>query len=433
MASRLYRFNGIRSEPLYHPPPLDGRYRSGPFGDSVLWVGRLEAWKRPALLLEALPHAPEARAVFVGRGPEEANLKKRADELGVAARVRFLSSVDDEALLSLYAEARIVAVTASGEDLGYVPLEAFLSGKPVITTEDAGRAARVRAQRGDGPRGRSPAEALGVALRLAWPGPTRSRPWGRRAARRAALLNWDEPIHRLLSAAGHRVTDSRDPLRRLAQERGRLLGELGVRPEDLRWQRLEAEAIASLSCRPSGFVCRRRFARAAGSRLRQRRGRAAQRCVAGVGEEPHAVAAGVLGGIERLVGPDEQLRPVLGAEAGRSATPAETVTRKARAWLANGSRSTERRTRSHTARAAREPDLREEHREFLAAVPAGADRFHGPPPGEFRRIGGWPGPRRRGPRLSLTLLKWSRSKSATDTAAPYRRCRAHSSDSRVSK
>ena len=40
--------------------------------------------------------------------------------------------------------------------------------------------------------------------------------------------------------------DSPDPLRRLAQERGRLLGELGVRPEDERWQRLEAEAIASL-------------------------------------------------------------------------------------------------------------------------------------------------------------------------------------------
>ena len=42
------------------------------------------------------------------------------------------------------------------------------------------------------------------------------------------------------------MTDSRDPLRRLAQERGRVLGELGVRPEDLRWLRLEAETLASL-------------------------------------------------------------------------------------------------------------------------------------------------------------------------------------------
>jgi glycosyltransferase involved in cell wall biosynthesis len=58
VAARLARFNGIASEPLYHPPPLAGRYRSGPLGDYVLWVGRLEGWKRPGLLLDALPHAP---------------------------------------------------------------------------------------------------------------------------------------------------------------------------------------------------------------------------------------------------------------------------------------------------------------------------------------------------------------------------------------
>jgi hypothetical protein len=38
----------------------------------------------------------------------------------------------------------------------------------------------------------------------------------------------------------------RDPLRALAQERGRLLAELGVRPEDARWAQMEAEALASL-------------------------------------------------------------------------------------------------------------------------------------------------------------------------------------------
>ena len=202
VASRLYRFNGIRSEPLYHPPPLDGRYRSGPFGDSVLWVGRLEAWKRPALLLDALPHAPEARAVFVGRGPEEKNLIRRAEELGVAGRVRFVSSVGDEELLSLYAEARIVAVTASGEDLGYIPLEAFLSGKPVITTEDAGGPLEFVRNGETGLVVAPRAEALGVALRLAWPRVDTLEAMGEAGRRRVALLNWDEPIHRLLSAAG---------------------------------------------------------------------------------------------------------------------------------------------------------------------------------------------------------------------------------------
>ena len=40
--------------------------------------------------------------------------------------------------------------------------------------------------------------------------------------------------------------DERDPLRRLAQERGRILGELGVKPEDARWARIEGESLASL-------------------------------------------------------------------------------------------------------------------------------------------------------------------------------------------
>lgn len=43
-----------------------------------------------------------------------------------------------------------------------------------------------------------------------------------------------------------------DPLRRLARERGRAMGELGVRPDDVRWARAEADTIVSLTApRPS--------------------------------------------------------------------------------------------------------------------------------------------------------------------------------------
>lgn len=202
VAARLARFNGIASEPLYHPPPLAGRYRSGPLGDAVLWIGRLEEWKRPGLLLAALPHAPEARAIFVGRGPESGRLEAIAAELGVRERVRFVPEVDDETLLSLYAEARIVAVTAAGEDLGYVPLEAFLSGKPVLTTEDAGGPLEFVK---DGETGIVTAprpEALGVALRLAWSRPEALQALGEAGRARAAQLDWDRPIAALLAAAG---------------------------------------------------------------------------------------------------------------------------------------------------------------------------------------------------------------------------------------
>lgn len=40
-----------------------------------------------------------------------------------------------------------------------------------------------------------------------------------------------------------------DPIARLASESGRLLGELGVRPDDQKWIELQAGTIASLLSR----------------------------------------------------------------------------------------------------------------------------------------------------------------------------------------
>ena len=117
-------------------------------------------------------------------------------------RVRFVPEVDDETLLSLYADARLVAVTAAGEDLGYVPLEAFLSGKPVLTTEDAGGPLEFVQ---DGVTGIVTAprpEALGVALRLAWPRLDVLQSMGEAGRARAARLDWDGPVAALLAAAG---------------------------------------------------------------------------------------------------------------------------------------------------------------------------------------------------------------------------------------
>ncbi|HTR02733.1 MAG TPA: glycosyltransferase family 4 protein [Thermoanaerobaculia bacterium] len=202
VAARLARYNGLASEPLYHPPPLYGRYRGGPAGDTILWVGRLESWKRPALLLEALPHVPDARAVFVGRGPEEGRLRARASELGVAGRVRFVPEADDETLLGLYAAARVVAVTAAGEDLGYVPLEAFLSGKPVLTTEDAGGPLEFVENGATGIVAPPRPDAFGVALRVLWPRLDVLAAMGEAGQKRAARLDWDGPIAALLGAAG---------------------------------------------------------------------------------------------------------------------------------------------------------------------------------------------------------------------------------------
>jgi glycosyltransferase involved in cell wall biosynthesis len=202
VSGRLKQFNGIASDPLYHPPPLVGRYRGGPPGNYALAVGRLDAWKRPELSVAALAHAPQARLVVVGRGPEQERLERLARELRVAARLTFRPRVDEEELLGLYAGARLVVVTAADEDLGYVPLEAFLSGKAVLTTEDAGGPLEfVR----DGETGfvvPPRAEALGAALRLAWEKPDALAVLGERGRRLVEKLSWDDVVSSLLSAAG---------------------------------------------------------------------------------------------------------------------------------------------------------------------------------------------------------------------------------------
>jgi glycosyltransferase involved in cell wall biosynthesis len=202
VAARLTKFNGIASEPLYHPPPLAGRYRQGPPGDYALAVGRLDAWKRGDLAVAALAHAPEARLVIVGSGPEQDRWKRLARELAVADRIRWIPSIDDEGLIALYAGARLVVVTSADEDLGYVPLEAFLSEKAVLTTEDAGGPLEFVKDGETGFVVPPTPEALGAAMRIAWQQEGVLSELGRRGRDRISEITWEKTVSALLSAAG---------------------------------------------------------------------------------------------------------------------------------------------------------------------------------------------------------------------------------------
>ena len=137
-SARLERYNGIASETLYHPPPLSGRLESGPLGDYVLSVGRLEANKRVDLVIRALAHVDRIRLVVAGDGPLRAQLEETAVRAGVADRVTFTGPIDEPALVALYAAALGIVFPPFDEDYGYVTLEAFLARKPVVTTRDAG-------------------------------------------------------------------------------------------------------------------------------------------------------------------------------------------------------------------------------------------------------------------------------------------------------
>lgn len=171
-------------------------------GDYALTVGRLDAWKRTDLCVAALEHAPRARLVVVGRGPEDERLHHLARERGVIDRVRFVPAAAQETLIELYAGARLVILAPEDEDLGYVPLEAFLSGKAVLTTRDAGGPLEFVRDAETGFVVPPTAEALGRALEIAWQRPDALNELGRRGRERVSRLTWSAAVAALLEAAG---------------------------------------------------------------------------------------------------------------------------------------------------------------------------------------------------------------------------------------
>ena len=138
-AQRLAKYNGLSAEALYHPPRLASRLKSGPYGDYVLSVGRIESVKRVDLLVRAMAHVDQPiRLIVAGDGTQRVNVERLAQETGVLDRITFLGSAEDEKLIDLYAGTLAVLYPPYDEDFGYVTIEAFLARKPVITCSDSG-------------------------------------------------------------------------------------------------------------------------------------------------------------------------------------------------------------------------------------------------------------------------------------------------------
>jgi glycosyltransferase involved in cell wall biosynthesis len=202
VADRLARYSGVASEPLYHPPPLAGKYRDDGPGEYALWVGRLERWKRPGLAIGALAHAPEGRLKIVGDGPEREALGRFARSLGVSSRCDFVGRAGDEEVLGLFAGSRFVIVTAADEDYGYVPLEAFSSGKAVLTVRDAGGPLEFVRDGETGIVTEPDAAALGVAWSAMWVRPEERRKMARAGRELVEKISWRDVVRKLLGAAG---------------------------------------------------------------------------------------------------------------------------------------------------------------------------------------------------------------------------------------
>jgi glycosyltransferase involved in cell wall biosynthesis len=139
VSKRLRHYNNLESEVLNPPPRLEGRFSAGPYGDYLLYVGRLNRTKRVDLLIRSLADANrKVECRIVGSGEEKQALERLAAGLGLEDRVRFLGYADDEDLLQLYAGCFGVYYAPHDEDYGLATVEAFSARRPVITTVDSG-------------------------------------------------------------------------------------------------------------------------------------------------------------------------------------------------------------------------------------------------------------------------------------------------------
>jgi glycosyltransferase involved in cell wall biosynthesis len=198
-AKRLAQFNDVPARALYHPPPLAPRLRDGRFDNYLLIVGRLETVKRIDLAISAMAHVPPpTRLVIVGEGSQRPELERLARDTGVAHRVTFAGSVEGDELVRLYADARGVVYAPFDEDFGYVTLEAFLSGKPVITATDSGGTLEFVVDAENGLVCAPDAESLARAMARLAADDGLARRLGAAGQTRARTVTWDGVVEQLL-------------------------------------------------------------------------------------------------------------------------------------------------------------------------------------------------------------------------------------------
>jgi glycosyltransferase involved in cell wall biosynthesis len=198
VAGRLERSTGLTAEVL-PCPPQELEYRCDEYGDFVLSVGRLDRAKRVDLLLEALAVRPSLRCVIAGDGPDRDRLEGLARQNGLDGRAVFAGRVSREELTDLYARCLAVYYAPVDEDFGFVPYEAFLAEKPVVTTADAGGPLEVVKDHENGLVCDPAATALAEACSWLGEHPEDAQAWGQAGRRAAELLSWDRVIDRLLA------------------------------------------------------------------------------------------------------------------------------------------------------------------------------------------------------------------------------------------
>ena len=203
---RMACHNGVTPEVLY-PPLNDPELFTGGRDEGYVFAGgRVARGKRQHLLVEAAALAgPGCRLVVAGPPEDEvyaAELRALVEHHGVGDRVILeLRLLDRAEIAALVNGARACAYVPFDEDsLGYVTMEAFASGKPVVTTTDSGGLLEIVHDGETGLVVEPEADALAAALRRLTSDAALARGMGLAAAEAWTRRNltWDATLDRLL-------------------------------------------------------------------------------------------------------------------------------------------------------------------------------------------------------------------------------------------
>ena len=104
-------------------------------GRTLVSVGLLIERKAHDITIEALSKLPDTSLMIIGEGPEEDNLRRLAQRLGVAERVRFVGGVDQDQLAKYYSAADAMVLSSSREGWANVLLESMACGTPVVASD----------------------------------------------------------------------------------------------------------------------------------------------------------------------------------------------------------------------------------------------------------------------------------------------------------
>lgn len=205
VADRMRRFNAVSATPLYHPPADADQFYSAPAQNYLFFPSRITRLKRQDLVLAALAHCEHpVRVVFAG-SPEADDYMVELNGLvrrhALDQRVEWLGFISNDEKRRRYAECLGVIYPPVDEDYGYITLEAMLSGKPVITTRDAGGPMEFVVENETGVVGDPTAQELAALMDELWVDRDRARQMGRAAASHYAGMgiSWDHVVDVLTS------------------------------------------------------------------------------------------------------------------------------------------------------------------------------------------------------------------------------------------